>query len=70
MDIQMPDMDGIETLKEIKKIRPDLPIIAQTAYALIGDREKFLAEGCDDYLSKPIDPDLLKATVQKFLSEK
>ena len=67
MDIQMPDMDGVETLKEIKKLRPELPIIAQTAYALIGDREKFLSLGCDDYLSKPIDPELLKKTVQRYL---
>ena len=70
MDIQMPDMDGVETLQEIKKIRPSLPIIAQTAYALIGDREKFLSLGCDDYLSKPIDPELLKKTVKKYLSKK
>ena len=69
MDIQMPDMDGVETLQEIKKMRPDLPIIAQTAYALIGDREKFLSLGCDDYLSKPIDPDLLKKTVKKYLNQ-
>lgn len=68
MDIQMPDMDGVETLKEIKKILPNLPVIAQTAYALIGDREKFMALGCDDYLSKPIDPELLKKTVLKYLS--
>lgn len=67
MDIQMPDMDGVETLKEIKKLRPELPIIAQTAYALIGDREKFLSLGCDDYLSKPIDPELLKKTVRHYL---
>jgi len=55
MDIAMPIMDGLEATKIIKTIRPELPIIAQTAYAFSQEREKILTVGCDDYLSKPID---------------
>jgi two-component system, cell cycle response regulator DivK len=56
MDIQIPFLNGFETTIQIKEIRPDLPVIAQTAYAFIDDREKSLQIGCDDYISKPIDP--------------
>lgn len=61
MDIKMPEMDGYMATKEIKKTKPDLPIIAQTAYAMTKDKEKAQEAGCDDYLSKPIlKEDLLK----------
>lgn len=54
LDINLPIMNGYEAAAEMKKLRPDLPMIAQTAYALEGDREKALIAGCDDYISKPI----------------
>jgi two-component system, cell cycle response regulator DivK len=54
MDIKMPVMDGYHAMKEIRKIRPDIRIIAETAYALAGDEEKILEAGFDDYLPKPI----------------
>ena len=56
MDIQMPDMDGVEATKEIKKLNIDdlPPIIAMTAYSMEEDRESFISEGLDDYISKPI----------------
>jgi PAS domain S-box-containing protein len=54
MDIKLPDIDGFEVTSKIRQIRPDLPIIAQTAFALVGDREKALDAGCNDYITKPI----------------
>ena len=54
MDVQLPIMNGREAKKEIKKLRPELPIIAQTAFAMSGDREKYLHDGFDNYISKPI----------------
>lgn len=54
MDINMPIMNGYDATRLIKAKRPELPIIAQTAYAIIGDKEKSLDAGCDDYISKPI----------------
>ena len=54
MDINMPNMNGILATEQIKKIRPEIPIIAQTAFAIEGDKEKILAAGCDNYISKPI----------------
>jgi CheY-like chemotaxis protein len=69
MDIMMPDMDGYETIASIRKM-PEarhLPIIAVTARAMVGDREKCLEAGADDYISKPIDVDELLAHLQQFL---
>ena len=56
MDIHLPDIDGYEATTKIKEIIPDLPIIAVTAYALSGDREKAFAVGCNDYIPKPYKP--------------
>jgi len=53
MDIKMPVMDGYEATAKIKEINPDTVVIAQTAYALSGDKEKIMEAGCDDYLPKP-----------------
>ena len=61
MDIKMPGLNGYEVTKQIKKIRPDLPVIAQTAYALEGDREKSIEAGCDEYIKKPIKKEALYA---------
>ncbi|HWJ26720.1 MAG TPA: response regulator, partial [Flavisolibacter sp.] len=61
MDIMMPDMDGYEALTRIRKMNGmnNLPIIAVTAQAMVGDREKCLAAGANDYISKPINVDHL-----------
>ncbi len=69
MDIKMPEMNGYEATQEIKKIRKELPIIAQTAYALAGEKEKILNAGCDDYLSKPIMGKILLEKIDKFLNK-
>jgi two-component system cell cycle response regulator DivK len=67
MDLQMPEMNGYDATREIKKIYPDMPVIAQTAFAMSDDRTKAIEAGCDDYLAKPIrSKDLLDA-VNKFL---
>lgn len=67
MDIKMPLMNGYEATKEIKKIRPNLPIIAQTAFALLGDKKKSLDNGCDDYVAKPVKKDVLIKLINKHL---
>ncbi len=69
MDIKLPDINGLEATTEIKKFRPDLTIIAQTAYTLIGDKEKALSAGCDDYISKPINKENLYSIISKHLKE-
>ncbi len=65
MDIKMPEMDGYEATRQIRKFNNDVVIIAQTAYALIGDREKALAAGCNDYISKPFGSGLLSTIIKK-----
>jgi len=70
MDIQMPVMGGIEATQLIRKDKTlqDIVIIALTASAMIGDKEEILAAGCDDYLSKPVEPGTLQATVEKWMN--
>ena len=70
MDIKMPDMDGYEATRQIRRFNRDLIIIAQTAYSLVGDREKAVAAGCNDYISKPIDKRLLIDLINKLCVEK
>lgn len=70
MDILMPEMDGVEALKHIRALehnRGHIPIIALTAFALIGDREKFIGMGMDEYISKPIKLDELLFMMDKLL---
>jgi CheY-like chemotaxis protein len=69
MDIMMPEMDGIETMREIRKLGQfkDLPIIAVTAKAMKGDREKCIEAGAWDYLSKPVDTDQLLSVLRGWL---
>jgi two-component system, cell cycle response regulator DivK len=69
MDIRMPIMNGITATIEIKKINPSLPIVAQTAYAMDGDKEKSLAAGCDDYISKPFNLKNFFMVIAKFLEK-
>ena len=67
MDIKMPEMDGQTAMKLIKEFRPDLPIIAQTAYALQNEKEMFLNSGFDGYVSKPIKKEILLETIRKHI---
>ena len=69
MDIMMPEMDGMETMREIRKIPSckNLPIVAVTAKAMKGDREKCIEAGAWDYLSKPVDTEQLLAVLRAWL---
>jgi len=67
MDIKMPNMNGYEATRQIKSFRKDLPIVAQTAFAMAGEKEQILAAGCDDYISKPIKPKDLLALINKYM---
>ncbi len=74
MDEHMPNMSGIEATTAILELEKSLqkkhtPIISLTANALAGDRERFLAAGMDDYISKPVDPNILVATLKKYCKE-
>lgn len=71
MDMMMPEMDGYETIKEIRKMPSfmRLPIIAITAKSMIGDREKCIAAGASDYISKPVDIDQLLSLLRVWLYE-
>ena len=73
MDYIMPDMDGVETLREIQKLmrfpNENTPVIALTANAVPGAREFYLREGFADFLTKPVDPDVLEETIASYLPE-
>lgn len=67
MDIQMPIMNGYEATRQIKRVRPNLPIIALTAYAFAEDISKSMAAGFNDYIAKPFDRDkLIEILVKNF----
>ena len=71
MDVQMPEIDGLEATQQIRRqLRPGaprLPIIGMTAYAMSGDRERCLASGMDDYVAKPIRPEIFYEVVERHL---
>ena len=67
MDIKMPEMNGYDATKWIKKSYPNLPVVAQTAYTNDEDIQNAFNAGCDDFISKPIDPKAIKKIVHKYL---
>ena len=70
MDINLPEIDGYEVTARLKQLpgMSDVPVIAVTANVMKGDREKTLAAGCDGYIQKPIDIDLLGNQIEHFLT--
>ncbi len=67
MDIKLPGIDGYETTRRIRERNREIPIIANTAYAMEGDRKKSMEAGCNDYISKPTDRKLLLKLIGKYL---
>jgi len=70
LDMMMPEMDGYEAIQVIKKDKhlKNIPVIAVTAQAMTGDKEKCLAAGADNYISKPINVDILLSLLQEYLN--
>lgn len=68
MDIKMPVMNGKEAIRQIRTFNQDIPIIAQTANAMPDDKYKILETGCNDYISKPIDTNILFRLLQKYMN--
>jgi len=71
LDMKMPDMDGYQAATAIKagETTKNIPVIAVTAQAMMGDREKALEAGCSEYITKPVDAALLIETLKRFLNE-
>jgi two-component system sensor histidine kinase EvgS len=67
MDLKMPVLDGFEATKRIKQIRPEMLVIAQTAYAYEEDRLKALEAGCDEFITKPITREGIHQLIGKYL---
>lgn len=69
MDIQIDDLNGYETTRQIRQFNNQVIIISQTAYALAGDREKALEAGCNDYIAKPINKNELQSLIRKYFTK-
>jgi len=71
LDIQLPHMDGYEVARSLRGLSSltRTPIIAVTSYAMVGDREKTIAAGCNGYIEKPIDPETFVAEVERIVQE-
>lgn len=69
MDINLPDIDGLEATRRIRKSNPDIPIIAVTSYAMAGDMDHVLEAGCNGYFEKPIDPLTIMDRIHDLLED-
>nr|MBD3622552.1 response regulator [Sunxiuqinia sp.] len=67
MDLNMPEMDGFEATQKIKSMRPEVPVIAQSAYILSGEEKRSIEAGCDEFLAKPIRLSSLVDVLQRYL---
>jgi two-component system, cell cycle response regulator DivK len=71
LDIQLPDIMGTDVLKMLRSSDKckSIPVIAMTSYAMAGDSERLLAAGCDGYIEKPINPDIVTDQIKKIIGE-
>ena len=69
LDMKMPQMNGFEFLKNVKKSDIKVPVIAQTAYSMKGDKEKIISAGCDDYIAKPINEEILLSKIELWFNK-
>lgn len=67
MDLNMPEVDGFEATKVIKKLQPELPVIVQSAYILSGEENRSFEAGCDEFLAKPIRLNMLIESIGRHL---
>ncbi|MCG2721471.1 MAG: response regulator [Thermodesulfovibrionales bacterium] len=69
MDIMLPGIDGYEATKRIRETddAKEIPVVALTSYAMVGDREKAFAAGCAGYIEKPLDPEKILEEIEKYL---
>jgi CheY-like chemotaxis protein len=70
MDIRMPGMSGLDATRQIRQFNKSVPIIAQTAYSLAGDREMAIEAGCSDYISKPVNGSDLQKMISRYIGKK
>ena len=72
LDIQLPGMDGYQVAKVLKATPElaDIPIVAVTSYAMVGDRERAIQSGCSGYIEKPIDPDNFATQIKQYLPDR
>ena len=71
LDIQLPTMDGYTVARELRKnpALGNIPIVAVTSYAMLGDREKALGAGCNGYIEKPINPETFVAEIERYVQK-
>jgi CheY-like chemotaxis protein len=69
IDVNMPVLDGISAVRKLREKHSDIPIIAQTAYAMVEERNRCMEAGCDEYITKPISHELLLSTLADYLSD-
>lgn len=69
LDIQLPDMNGYQIAQELKSTQAtrEIPVIAVTSYAMVGDKERTIEAGCTGYIEKPINPDTFMSEIERFL---
>jgi CheY-like chemotaxis protein len=69
LDIQLPQMDGYTVARELRRnpALRDVPIVAVTSYAMVGDRERTMEAGCNGYIEKPINPDMFRSQIEEYL---